>query len=126
MPTIFSFQRGNESKVRRDQEAPLLGRFRVLPHADGQQRRRSSGGRWFASFRRLSAGYDTIRDGGDTQGREDVQDVGLFSHFRRLLLSPEPEAVKHAIEHWWARASLLYVVPALFVCPRTCRRTEHW
>lgn len=116
MPTLFSFQQGNESRVRRDQETPLLGRFRAVPAEAGQQRRRSSGGRWFASFRRISSyNYGTTNNGGDTEGQEEVQDVGHFDKFRRLLLSPEPDVVKCAIEHWWGRAFLLFVLPALIV-----------
>lgn len=117
MPRLFSFQQGNESRARRDQETPLLGRFRALPGEAGRQRRRSSGGRWFANFRRVSSNdYGTTNNGGDTEAQEEIHDSGHWDHFRRLLLSPEPDVVRHAIEQWWSRAFLLFILPALIVC----------
>jgi len=117
MPAFFSFQQGNESTARRDQETPLLGRYRALPGEAGRQRRSSSGGRWFASFRRLSAyNYGTTSHDGGNETQEEVQNVNRFDHFRKLLLAPEPNVVKHALAHWWSRTFLLFVLPALIVC----------
>ncbi|KAH0536580.1 hypothetical protein FGG08_006564 [Glutinoglossum americanum] len=112
MPAFFSFQQGTESRVRQDQESPLLGRFRALPAGDRRSRRRSVGD-LFAGFRRHSVNYGTLGDG---TGDGDIQEEGMqwsgVSKVKYLFVEPREDAVKAVVERWWSRWMLLILLPA--------------
>ncbi len=116
MPTIFSFQQGNESRARQNEESPLLGRFRAVPADEGRERRRSSAKPWFASLRRTYHSYGALNDSGSDEREDELQEAGRFDGLRSLLLAPEHDTIKHAVERWWGRWLLLFALPALIVC----------
>ncbi len=116
MPTIFSFQQGSESRARQNEESPLLGRFRAVPADEGRIRRRSSARGWFSSFRSGSWKYATVNVSDDSDDEENgLQERSRFGRLRKLLLVPEQSSVREAVEHWWGRWLLLYILPALIV-----------
>jgi hypothetical protein len=116
MQNLFSFQQGTESRVRQEQESPLLGRFRALPSNAFENRRQGNSGGVFGTFRSRagSLGRRTLGWSGN-DSTEDVNDIDDSNLIRDLLVDPKDYAVKRAIDSWFGRWMLMAVLPAAIV-----------
>lgn len=135
MPSFFQFTQGTESsRVRPNDTAPLLGRFRAVPpHPGVAQRRRSQLGLFAASAGadrgsvHIGHGYGSLfaaQLAGENDGDADDDDLDdERSVWERawqrwivdLWVNPRQSAVKGVLHKWWSRYGFLVLMPALLV-----------
>lgn len=135
MPSFFQFTQGTESRVRPNDSAPLLGRFRAVPPRPGSSRRRSSqlgllSDRFSAStgdgrgsvhvgYGALVASQLSNDDGDDAiDDQDDDQDAWVGQRIWQrwimdLWVHPKQTAVKRMVDRWWSRYGLLVFLPAV-------------
>ncbi len=137
MPSFFQFTQGTESRVRPNDSAPLLGRFRAVPpRPESGVRRNSQLGLLSDS---IAAGRGSVHVGygaliaahlGDSDsedecirrdGRPELQEnaTAWDRLWQRwvvdLWVEPRQSAVMKVVDRWWSRYGLLVFLPAILV-----------
>lgn len=136
MPSFFQFTQGTESRVRPNDSAPLLGRFRAVPPRPGdsaqQQQQHSQLGLLAGTVGNgrgsVHVGYGAIlaaslvNNAPSTTSSDELEDelTKWERAWQRWVLDiwvdPRQSAVKRVVDKWWSRYGFLVLMPAALVC----------
>ncbi|KAH6990917.1 hypothetical protein BKA56DRAFT_667436 [Ilyonectria sp. MPI-CAGE-AT-0026] len=130
MPSFFQFTQGTESRVRPNDSAPLLGRFRAVPPrpGDSAQQQHSQLGLLAGTVGNgrgsVHVGYGAIlaaslvHDAPSTTSSDELEDelTKWERAWQRWVLDiwvdPRQSAVKRVVDKWWSRYGFLVLMPA--------------